>query len=284
MHRRDSERGSFRNNPELTIVFVVTGIVAAIAIPIFLQYTSRKGRTCLENLAALTEKPGEKKSCPACDKPYAVSSTKETETVSCPAPADHLSSSPRFVRAAGGAWSLEQTLPPYTGEPIEIRTSAVEIQETPGRTSVFVKPSFFSRWVTGGFLVLFLGILALVFLGAALQALIKKDRATLWGGLFAMTIPSVLLYFVAGSYFSSHEFVFETGSGRATRIDYVWGSRRTETLYKGCLGVVPTGTAMLRLDLVHAPDAEGRRVTTLGDVSANRLDLARWFNRALLGR
>jgi hypothetical protein len=41
---------------------------------------------------------------------------------------------------------------------------------------------------------------------------------------------------------------------------------------------------MLRLDLVHAPDAEGRRVTTLGEVPANRLDLARWFNRALLGR
>ncbi len=76
----------------------------------------------------------------------------------------------------------------------------------------------------------------------------------------------------------------QPGAARATRTEYLAGSLRSEKVHTGCLGVVPGGKTVLRLELLHAADAEGSRVSTLEELDPGRTDLARWYHCAVTGK
>lgn len=277
---RTRDAGFHHTNIELMIVVAVIAIIAAIALPQYIKYKDQRAMTCLNNLLALADgKPPAKKTCPAGDKAYATG----TGVAECPSPANHLESAPRFVRASTGSWSLKQTFP-ASEQPISLRSARLEVQEKPGRASVLVKPGAFMRFFFGPLIVLIFTIGTVAGLVGFVGALWSKKGSEAIGPFFGMAVAGVLAFFLLKATLTSQEWIFEREGARATRVEYQFGRRTSETTFAGCLGVVPAVAAGgHRLQLIHPPDAEGNRLTVLGMIDEDRLDVAGWFNRALVG-
>jgi hypothetical protein len=179
---------------------------------------------------------------------------------------------------------LEQSLPAYAGGPVELADARLEVNESPGRISVLVKPGIFTRYVLGPFLFLFCGFWTLIIGSSWIDAL----KAKYWSGAVLPSAGLLLLGLLTyGTLFlsvTSHEWIIERG--RVTRVDYFLGRRGAVKVLEGCLGVVPSaeiGPPPMALRLVHAPDASGKRTTVIEAIAKDRTDLAQWINRVLLG-
>ncbi len=262
------------------IVVAIIAILAAIAIPQYIKYKDKRAVTCLNNLLALADgKPPEKTTCPASDKAYASGSGVSE----CPTPEKHLESAPRFVRASTGSWRLEQKFPP-SDKPLSLRGARLEVQEQPGRASVLVKPGGFMRFFFGPLIVLIFTIGALTGLVQFVGALWTKKWSEVLGPFFGMVVAGVIAFLLLKATLTSQEWILEREGARVTRVDYQFGRRTSQTTFAGCQGVVPaTAAGGHRLQLLHPPDAEGNRMTVLGMVDEDRLDVAGWFNRAVVG-
>lgn len=267
---RSGDRGFHHHNTDCFITIVILGVLAAIAIPSVLGYRARRGTTCLNHLvAAMDGKRPAGAACPYTQTAYAAAA--------CPAPSGHLDSSPRFVKTADGAWRLEQTLPAYAGKPLELGPASAEARGN----SIHVKPHGFTKYLLGPLLTLVLvaiWIVCAVWLGMAIKS--REWPAAIFP-LITLAAMSGFVYGASTSFAASQVWTFE--KGRVVRTDYLFGSRRGEQAWTGCLGVVPVPTSnggRRGLQLVHA-ERDGRRTTLLDTIPADRLDIAAWINKAL---
>jgi hypothetical protein len=282
MIRHRTRDGGFHHaNIDGMIFLAIIVTLAAIALPQYLKIRDRRASLCLGNLLALADgKPPGKAVCPISDKAYAPG----PDLVACPAPEKHLDSAPSLVRSKEGPWKVRQTLPSSAGRPIEYRDSRLEVKEQAGRVAVLVKPGAFARFFLAPLGFLILSVITI----ACLVAVFLSIRAREW---FEGIVPFLVLPVAGGLAFlsmewfaTSHEWILERAGARVTRVDYFFGSRRSEQTISGCLGVVPTvATDGHRLQLVHPPNGEGARTTDLGLIPKDRLDVADWFHRALIG-
>jgi len=288
IHRRTRDLGHFHHvNLELLIFIAILGILAVVAIPSLTAYFEGRNSRCIEHLIARTNGPlPEGTVCPKGDKPYAIVSRGEDDVLACPATERHLTTAPELVRSKGGAWRLRQTLPPYAGVAPELGSGRLEVNQSPGRVSLHVLPAGLNRFFAGPLFFAVLAALGLVAVGATGSALWKRD----WGGAVLRAIGAVVLggigWFDLTSFASSTEFVFERSPSRVTRIDYFLGSRASQVVYAGCLGLIPAPGIVARparLYLVCSSESEGRRAVLLETLPAKRLDVADWLNRTLLG-
>lgn len=278
--RRTRDRGHFKTNIELMVFIVIVGILAAIAVPPVIKMMDARAPKCLDLLARAAGGPLPQDSvCPKSGKPYAPTA----ETVSCPTPDQHLDSKPRFVRVKDGPWTLQQTLPVAGGKPLELGHGRTVVVAGPGRVSLHALPSKAVRWFVGP---LFLAVTALLAIGCLVfvaSALRSKERGSLAPPAVLAVIFGVLSWILLGGIASSSEFIVEPG--RVTRVDYRMG-KASATLYEGCLGLVPatpTTGKHSKVFLVHAPDADGNRVTPIDVVPTDRLDVVSSLNRILTG-
>jgi hypothetical protein len=277
--RRTRERGSFHGaNIELMIAIVILGIIAAVALPFFLNRSAKAAAGCLDLLLA----PTAGATCPSSGQPYAPADVDGVRTVACPAP-EHLPSAPRLVRAKGGPWRLEQTLREYGGGAVELARGSAEIQESPDRLRVVERASGFMRWVVGpvGTVVL-LGI-ALFGLVSIVIAARRKDWSGLFSGLAGLALFGWCGLSCLFSACGRREIVFERAEARVTVSERLAGATWSTKVYAGSLGVVPLPASGGRaLHLLHAPDGTAlRRVELPLLLPENRLDLADRLNRSL---
>ncbi len=284
IHRRERDRGHFHHpNVEAMIAVTLIAVIAAIAIPSLLNVRAARGSTCLDHLLSLTAgalPPGT--ACPYSGKAYA---TSPGELVACPSPADHLDSHPRFVRAKEGSWRIEQVLPAYAGGSVELGEGRTEVEQTEARVTLRTWKAGILHHVVSWIFLILLGLPALLLLGLAAGLLLKKEwsaAATASGGA---AVFAVLVALLLGTYTSRTAFVVDRAAATVTRVERKFGRPWSSTTFAGCLGVVPVPTSSSgrrMLQLVHARDADGKQTTPLEGISADRLDLADWFNRALL--
>ncbi len=283
IHRRERDRGHFHHpNIELMIAVTLVAIIAAVAIPTFLKARAARGPNCLEHLLSLTagSLPAGS-SCPYSGKAYAGS---PGDAVACPDAAGHLDSKPRFRRTPEG-WRLEQTLSAYAGGPLEFGDGKTEVEQAEGRTTLRTWKSGIFHHVAAWIFLIALGLPALFLFGLAARLLLKAE----WGAAGAVfagaAVLAVLLALLLAAYTSRTSVVVDRAAATVTRVEHKFGRPWSTTTYAACLGVVPvpaTSSGRRMLQLVHAPGADGKRTTPLEEVSADRLDLADWFNRALL--
>lgn len=264
------------------IKIAIVGILLAIAIPTFLNARAARGLKCLEHLLALTAGTLPAGTvCPYSGKAYA---SAPGDAVACPDAAGHLDSRPLFRRTPEG-WKLEQTLAAYAGGPIEIGGGTAEVEQADHRTTLRLARGGAVFHVVAWIFLLALGLPALLFLGLA-ALLFRKKEWGVGGSCFAgAAVFGVLVLLLLASYTARTSFVVDRAAATLTRVEHKFGRPWSTTPYAGCLGVVPvptTSPGRRMLQLVHAPGADGKRTTPLEVISAERLDLADWLNRALL--
>ncbi len=280
-------RRGFGHNNDLAVVLIVIAVLAAIAIPTLLNYQKARRAKCLTNIAALADgtlPPGA--TCPAGGKPYAVTTRDGLEVAACPEPAGHLDTAPHLVREKPGPWAFRQTLPAPSADGLGLIAGRVT-SESADAVHIAVIPAFWIRWIMMPILSL---VCLLVTLGCLYGTWVMA-REKSWGGAVTAFVVAVLFgFFAVGcvtTAASSTEFRLERDGARLTRIHYLFGSKTSEEIHAGCLAIVPAiGMASDQRSLVvlHPPDAQGARQTTIGQISEKSLGAAARLDRLLAGR
>lgn len=280
IRRRTRDSGFGHHHNDLFVFIIIVGILAAIAIPQFIKLMDKRATTCLGNILAQADGPLPKETvCPFSKKAYGGG-----DVPSCPEPAKHLESNPRMVRPKDGPPRLEQTLPAYAGGPIELKNGRIEVQTHPGRAAVLVLPAKFARYFGGPVLLTLFGVWALVAAARFAWGLWKKNWESAILNFLGLAFAGGISTWLIMGFATSHEWVVERSGARVTRVEYLFGSRRSEHTLANCLAIVPAkAVGGHRLLIVHPPGPDGNRFTPMEMIPEDRLDLADWFNRALAG-
>lgn len=258
----------------LLVSAAILGIVAGSVIPTILYQRARSPAACLGNLLAQAEGTLPRDAvCPISRKAYIMG-----DVATCPDPDGHLESRPRLLCSKEGPWRLQQTLPPSSGRPVQLQKLLVDWKEHPGRATLLVQEPSPIRYIAAPLLCLFCA-------GAAVRfGLRARKGIAVAGNMAGVAIAAALGFASFMAVGESREWVLERADARLTRVTYAFGRELSRTTVAGCLGVVPTRSGNShKLVVLHPPAADGSRMTSLGLVAGDRLDVADRLHRALLG-
>ena len=277
IHRH--RRGFGPHLAELWIAVIIIVILAAIAIPYFSSYKSRRMKTCVDALVSACDAPlAADAVCPACKKPYAVT----RDEIACPDPDRHLPTQPRFVRA-GDAWKFQQTLPAFDGA-IDLSTgdwsTYTRITDRGDSVVVDVRPRFWHRWIAA----LLLQLVGLAFtcmtLGVSVSLLRGKDRSFVAAAIYlgVAVLLGWLTWTAVASGWGRQTVEFERG--RVIERRFVFGRElRSPVVHDHPRALLPIGTKLH----VVAPGKDGPAHAELFQISESSYGAILLMQRALFG-
>lgn len=227
---------------------------------------------CLGTLAAAADgKLAADSTCPVSKAAVVVARKEGRETLTCPDPKTHLLFAPRYERETGGAWRLEQSLPPLSpGGDLEIGRPASYITASlKGTTPVVgIRPRFWWRWLVGP-LVQILALVYVVSLPFQLHPKSGNPQGVMVVSVVAALVSAWSLWVTVPRVEGSQWFEFDAAQRRVIHRRFVFGVERAPVVYDSSDGVcfVRSATGWLSkgsLVLFHR-SAGGRIVTELID-------------------